>query len=89
MSSRDPIPHNFATVEEAAEFWDTHDLTDYEDVWREADFHVNLQKPSPPQVELEPEIAAEFAKRAKAKKMTLESYVNRALREFLNKSAAR
>jgi hypothetical protein len=26
---KDPIPENFATLDEAAEFWDSHDLTDY------------------------------------------------------------
>ncbi len=25
----DPIPNEFASYEEAAEFWDTHDTTDY------------------------------------------------------------
>jgi len=25
----DPIPEEFASYEEAAEFWDTHDTTDY------------------------------------------------------------
>jgi CopG antitoxin of type II toxin-antitoxin system len=86
---RDPIPGNFATVQEAAEFWDTHDLTDYEDIWQEVDFHVNLNRPPSPRIELEPEIANEFAKRARAKKMTLESYVNRTLREYLDERAAR
>jgi predicted DNA binding CopG/RHH family protein len=27
----DPIPDQFASYEEAAEFWDTHDTTDYAD----------------------------------------------------------
>ena len=27
----DPIPEEFASYEEAAEFWDTHDTTDYPD----------------------------------------------------------
>ena len=27
----DPIPEEFASYEEAAEFWDTHDTTDYLD----------------------------------------------------------
>jgi hypothetical protein len=33
MSSKpkqtDPLPEEFASYEEAAEFWDTHDTTDY------------------------------------------------------------
>jgi hypothetical protein len=27
----DPLPEEFETFEELAEFWDTHDLTDYEE----------------------------------------------------------
>jgi hypothetical protein len=30
--ARDPIPEQFATIEAAGEFWDEHDLADYEDV---------------------------------------------------------
>lgn len=37
----DPIPEEFASYEEAAEFWDTHDTTDYPD-----DFEPCLLKPS-------------------------------------------
>ena len=27
----DPIPEEFDSYEEAAEFWDTHEITDFED----------------------------------------------------------
>ncbi len=30
----EPIPEEFASYEEAAEFWNTHDTTDYPDVFR-------------------------------------------------------
>lgn len=29
--TKDPLPETFDTLEEMAEFWDTHDLTDYEE----------------------------------------------------------
>ncbi len=29
--TRDPLPETFDSFEEMAEFWDTHDLTDYEE----------------------------------------------------------
>ncbi|MCB8945360.1 MAG: hypothetical protein H6658_16555 [Ardenticatenaceae bacterium] len=29
-NKKDPIPETFDTLDELAEFWDTHDLTDYE-----------------------------------------------------------
>ena len=28
---RDPLPESFSSIEEAAEFWDTHSITDYWD----------------------------------------------------------
>lgn len=86
---RDPVPNQFEGIEKAAEFWETHDLTDYEDIWQEVDFHVNFKRSSHPSIELEPEIADEFAKRARANKTSLDSYVNDALREYLKKRTAR
>ena len=41
---RDPIPKHFKSVEEAAEFWDSHDLADYWDVTREEHFEVDIQR---------------------------------------------
>ena len=38
------IPEEFKTYEEAAEFWDTHDSTEYEDVLEEVEIHVDIQK---------------------------------------------
>ncbi len=43
-NKRDPIPEQFATIEEAGEFWDTHDLTDYWDITEEVEFEVDLQR---------------------------------------------
>jgi hypothetical protein len=85
---RDPIPDEFASIEEAAEFWDTHDLTDYEDIWHEVDFRVDLKRQRHPRVELDPRIANEFAKRARAKRMTLAALVNRVLKDYLKTRAA-
>lgn len=41
---RDPIPKSFQNIEEAADFWDSHDLADYWDITREAHFEVDLQR---------------------------------------------
>ena len=38
------IPEEFKTYEEAAEFWDTHDSTDYLDELEEIEIKVNIQK---------------------------------------------
>jgi hypothetical protein len=42
--TRDPIPKHFKSVEEAAEFWDRHDLADYWDLTQEAHFEVDIQR---------------------------------------------
>ena len=40
----EPIPQHFQSVAEAAEFWDSHDLTEYWDLTREASFEVDFQR---------------------------------------------
>jgi hypothetical protein len=40
--SSDPLPDSFATEEEAGEFWDTHNLTDYKE-HLEADDDVTFE----------------------------------------------
>ena len=39
----DPIPDEFASYEEAGEFWDTHDTTDYLEFFVDADVEVQLK----------------------------------------------
>ena len=38
------MPDIFDSVLEAADFWDTHDSADYEDIMEEADFEVNIKR---------------------------------------------
>jgi hypothetical protein len=40
----DPIPEEFSSYEEAAEFWDTHDTSDYPDAFEEVYFKAELRK---------------------------------------------
>jgi hypothetical protein len=40
----DPIPEHFESHEEAAAFWDSHDLADYWDLTSEARFEVDIQR---------------------------------------------
>ena len=40
---RDPIAKHFKSIDEAAAFWDSHDLTDYWDLTREAQFEVDIK----------------------------------------------
>lgn len=71
----DPIPDEFASVQEAAEFWDSHDLTDYEDQTREVDFEVDLGR-RVFLMALEPELAKKVAAYAHRQGISTETLVN-------------
>ena len=40
----DPIPEEFSSYEEASEFWDTHDTTDYPESFVTVDFKSQLRR---------------------------------------------
>ena len=40
----DPLPEEFASYEEAAEFWDTHDTTDYSDSFETVAVEAELKR---------------------------------------------
>ena len=68
MSAKNPraIPR-FSSLEEEAEFWDTHDTTDFEEEFRpiEARFSKNLTQGIT--IRLDPETLKDMRLRAKAK----------------------
>jgi len=39
----DPIPANFGSLEEAGEFWDTHDTMDYPDAFETVEVNAELR----------------------------------------------
>lgn len=39
----DPIPEKFNSLEEAGEFWDTHDTTDYPDAFETVEMESKLR----------------------------------------------
>lgn len=82
---REPIPEHFATIEEAAEFWDTHDLADYWDLTEEADFEVNLQLRRY-LVALDPRLAEKLAAEAHKRGLSTETLINLWLSEKLQES---
>lgn len=41
---KDPIPDNFATLDEAAAFWDSHDFADYWNDTQEVEFEVRIPR---------------------------------------------
>ncbi|HJR08946.1 MAG TPA: CopG family antitoxin [Pyrinomonadaceae bacterium] len=44
VKRRNPLPEHFNTIEEAAEFWDTHDSADYEEYMRDVECQVNIKR---------------------------------------------
>jgi CopG antitoxin of type II toxin-antitoxin system len=79
---REPIPEEFATIGEAAEFWDTHSLADYWDRTEEADFTVNLRQRHY-LVALAPQLAEKLAAEAHKQGLSTETLVNLWLSEKL------
>jgi len=83
---RESIPKELATLEEAADFWDRHDLADY---WRDTkEVKVDVKvPPTPLYVPLEKEIAKFIAKIARDQHVTPETLVNLWLKERLIRAA--
>lgn len=79
---RDPIPEHFKGPDDAAGFWDSHDLADYWDQTSEASFEVDLQS-RVFLTALEPELAKKLAKRAHKEGVSTETLVNLWLSEKL------
>jgi len=73
---------HFETYEEAAEWFDTHDMSDYEDKLMPVDFHFDLRK-NREWVELEREIAKSVRKLAKKQNIPTRKLVNELLRDRL------
>ena len=73
---------DFGTCEEAAEWFDTHDMADYEDLMQPVQFSFDLRK-NRDWVELENDIARNVRELAKRQKIPTRRLVNELLREKL------
>ncbi len=73
---------NFKTYEEAADWFDTHDMADYEDQMQPVDFSFDLRK-NRDWVELEKDIARNVRELAKKQRIPTRRLVNELLREGL------
>jgi hypothetical protein len=74
--TRDPIPE-FETLDDIAEFWDTHSTADYDDVTHEVQFEVRLRSAEQAQtVTLLPELSETLQALANARGVSLETLVN-------------
>lgn len=81
------VPETFRSIEEAAEFWDSHSLADYWDLTEEVHFDVNLRGRRY-LVGLEPTLAEQLAAEAHKRGLSAETLVNLWLSDKLRESVA-
>lgn len=74
------------SIEEIAAFWDTNDLTDFEDQTREVEIEVRL--PRRRKVTLAPELADRVAERARRDGVSIATLVNLWVGEKLQAAAS-
>ncbi|MEK6303490.1 MAG: CopG family antitoxin [Acidobacteriota bacterium] len=79
----DPIPDEFSSYEEAAEFWDTHDTTDYPDAFRTVEVTSELRQRHF-EVEIDSDVVSKLRARAKRKKVSLGNLASDLLRQQLS-----
>jgi hypothetical protein len=72
------------TIEEIANFWDTHSLTDYWDQTHEVEFEVRAQRRQ--RIILAPELYAKVEKEARVRGISSETLVHLGLMEWLAKN---
>jgi hypothetical protein len=78
----DPIPEEFASYEEAAEFWDTHDTADYPDNFRTVDVVAEF-KGRYHEIEIEDDVAQALQVRAQQKGVSVSRIASDMLRRQL------
>jgi len=81
-NKKEPIPAHFESPEDAGNFWDVHDLSDYWDQTSEADLKFNL-KTRHYFIGVAPKIAQELQRIAEAQGVSTETIANLWLQEKL------
>ena len=79
----DPIPDEFDSYEEAAEFWDTHDTTDYPDAFRTVRVEAKF-KSRRYEIELDDDVIKALKAKARRKKTSLSRLASELLRQQLS-----
>lgn len=75
------------TIEEIADFWDSHSLDDYWDQTREVEFEVRAIRRH--HVALEPDLYTRLAEQARVRGVALETLINLWLVEKLDQTSNR
>lgn len=78
----DPIPEEFGSYEEAAEFWDTHDTTDYPDAFRTVNVESELRNRHY-EIEIEADVVQALRSQARQSGVKLSQLASQLLRQQL------
>ncbi len=78
----EPVPYHFKSIDEAAEFWDTHDLGDYWNLTEEVNFETHIQR-RVFLTALEPQLAKRLTEYAHKQGISTETMINVWLNEKL------
>lgn len=81
--TRDPLPDEFPSWREAAEFWDTHDTEDYAEYWHPVNETIEFIEEPRLQVKLSSSLTRKLQRRAKKMRVSVETLVNRLLTESI------
>lgn len=71
----DLLPERFASLEEAGEFWDSHDSADYDEYFRDVECEVDIQQRRF-LVSLDSDLFAKVRALAQAKGISSETLIN-------------
>lgn len=82
----DPIPEEFASYEEAAEFWDNHDTTDYPEAFETIAVQSELKRRRY-EVEIDEELMTTLAALAHKRGVPVSDLVSGMLREKIRPAA--
>jgi hypothetical protein len=80
--SIDPIPEGFTSYEEAAEFWDTHDTTDYPNIFRTIEAKTKF-KSRHYKIEVEADVVRALQIKARQRKVAVGRLASDLLRQQL------
>ncbi len=84
---RDPLPDRFDSLQEAAEFWDTHSSADYEDLMDEVEVEIDLSSRSRYSCSIAQNLVTPLQKQARQEGVSVQTLVNLWVQERLAKAA--
>jgi stress-induced morphogen len=79
----DPLPDEFRSEEEAAEFWDKHSLADYEEFLEPVNFEVTIKRRHF-EIEVEEEVFTALRKTARQQRRPVKQIASEILKQHLH-----